>query len=74
MSNEMIKPSVTLAIDLGATNLRVGLVKIDEKGMPFVVDVIRDSSAKDNPTVLYHEITPTALRFRLLYKEKEKRC
>lgn len=57
MSNEMIKPSVTLAIDLGATNLRVGLVKIDEKGMPFVVDVIRDSSAKDNPTVLYHEIT-----------------
>lgn len=51
------KNSVTLAIDLGATNLRVGLVKLDDNGMPFVVDVLRDSSAKDNPTVLYNEIT-----------------
>lgn len=55
-SNEN-KNTVTLAIDLGATNLRVGLVKLDDAGMPFVVDVLRDASAKDNATILYHEIT-----------------
>lgn len=56
ISNEK-NSQIVLAIDLGATNLRVGLVKLDEGGMPFVVDVLRSSSAKDSSTELYHEIT-----------------
>lgn len=56
-NQETSSAPITLAIDLGATNLRVGLVKLDEAGTPYVVDVIRAPSIKDSSTELYHEIT-----------------
>lgn len=47
---------VTLAIDLGATNLRVGLVQIGTGGVPEVVDVLRAPSVKGSAEKLYEEI------------------
>lgn len=51
------KNEPVLAIDLGATNLRVGLVKLDADGMPSVVDVLRTSSQRGSSDALYKEIT-----------------
>ena len=50
------KERVTLAIDLGATYIRVGFVRLTKDGMPEIIDQIKDKSVRGNKAALEEQM------------------